>query len=129
MKKNNVENEILPKDLIEKYNFTEEELELIKDAQALVETADMLPDDPDKFMNKLEKAIPNDFDAGWKALAEIAKKDPKFMSQIVALNEISNSVVEEQPPVIEKLSTEQVKEQEADEIVSDVMTQLKGTKK
>ena len=126
--KKNENKEILPKELLEKYAFTAEEIELLKDADALCDTADMLPDDADKFIDKIVKEFPDDYDGAWKKFAEIMQKDPKFFAQIIALNEISNSVSEDKPAIVQKLSTEQIKSKTTDEIVNDLMAKL-GYKK
>lgn len=127
-KNNNLENEILPQDIIEKYNITAEELEMLKDAQAIVDTVAMLPDNAEKFIDKIQKEFPNDYDGAWKKFAEVIQKDPKFLNQLIAFNEISNTVSEEKPPVVEKLSSNQLKSKHTDELIADVMSKL-GYKK
>jgi hypothetical protein len=57
----NVEQEVLPKKVLEICNFTDEEIEMLKDADALVATADRLPDNPDKLIDKIIKEFPDDF--------------------------------------------------------------------
>ena len=83
--------------------FTEEEeaylrvigeYDAIQNAVALSDTIDLLPDDPKKLLDRIDKEIPDDFAAGVKKLIKISKKDPKFFKQIIALTEILNEAKE-----------------------------------
>ena len=77
--------------------FTEEEeaylrvigeYDAIQNALALTQTLDLLPDNPKKLLDRIDKEIPDDFNAGVKKLIKISKKDPKFFKQIIALTEV-----------------------------------------
>lgn len=89
MAQNNI-NEFLPftEEELKKLNFTQEELDILADAEAYTKTAELLPEDIDPILDRIDKEFPNgkDFDGTFKKLDEIAKSDPKFYTQIVALS-------------------------------------------
>lgn len=88
MAQNNV-NEFLPftEEEIKKLKFTQEELDILADAESYAQTADILPEDIDPILDRIDKEFPNgkDFDGTFKKLAELAEKDPKFYAQVLAL--------------------------------------------
>ena len=111
--KNNIQNEIdksfLPftEEELKKLNFTEEELNILEDASAYAETADILPDNPDTFVNKLDKEFPSeDPNKVFEKLAELAKKDSNFVNQILAVIELTGSARDDVAanPQVEKVS-------------------------
>jgi len=73
---------------LKKLNFTQEELDILADAEGYAQTADLLPEDIDPILDRIDKEFPNgkDFDGTFKRLAELAKKDPKFYAQVIALS-------------------------------------------
>lgn len=128
--------------------FTEEEeaylrvigeYDAIQNALALAETIDLLPDDPKKLLDRIDKEIPDDFESGVKKLIKISKKDPKFFKQIIALTEVLHEVQEGEDASstkVEKvdLSTihqekdEEVKEK-GEEIFEIIMTKIRSMRK
>lgn len=128
--------------------FTEEEeaylrvigeYDAIQNALALAETIDLLPDDPKKLLDRIDKEIPDDFESGVKKLIKISKKDPKFFKQIIALTEVLHEVQEGEDATstkVEKvdLSTihqekdEEVKEK-GEEIFEIIMTKIRSMRK
>ncbi len=73
---------------LKKLNFTQEELDILADAEGYAQTADLLPEDIDPILDRIDKEFPNgkDFDGTFKRLAELAKNDPKFYAQVIALS-------------------------------------------
>ena len=128
--------------------FTEEEeaylrvigeYDAIQNAIALSETIDMLPDNPKKILDRIDKEIPDDFTAGVKKLIKISKKDPKFFKQIIALTEILSEVKEEDgasSTKVEKVDLsaisqekdDEVKERD-DEIFEMIMTKIRSMRR
>ena len=91
-------NEFLPftAEELKKLNFSQEELEVLADAESYAQTLELLPEDVDPILDRIEKEFPNgkDFDGTFKKLAELAKKDPKFYAQIMALSTITGDCKE-----------------------------------
>ncbi len=116
---------LFTKEEIEKYGITPEDLELFNDAEALSATVEMLPEDADKILERLDKEIPDDYEQGFKKLAEIAEKDPKFFQQILALYEVTNSVREVPPAKTEKVSLDAVEEAKREEAINQILAKLK----
>lgn len=112
---------------IAEFGLTEADLGIFKDAEALVQTVDMLPDDPDKLLNKIEKEIPDDIEAGFTKLTEILEKDQKFYAQIVALNEAINAVSEFEPQT-EKLSLSDIQKEKDSEMANQILAQILSVK-
>ena len=71
----------------------------IKKAIALGPTVDLLPDDPQVLLDRINKEIPDNFEKGMEKLKWIEKNDPKFFIQIVALFEVLNETQEEKSKV------------------------------
>lgn len=77
--------------------LTDEEIEAFEDAFALKETVDMLPENIEEFIKEYESKIPDDAVQGMKATFELAQKDPEFFNQMMALNIVMASEMEETP--------------------------------
>ncbi len=128
-------NELFNEKELNKLGFSEEEIEILGDAEAYVDTIDLIPDDIDKFMDKLEKTFPNDYknaDATIEKMDKVAQKDPEFMKQLIALVFAYNDVKEEQAPAVEKVSlteinkvNDEVKNEELDSMITDFIRDFK----
>ena len=68
----------------------------------------MLPEEPDAILKRIDKEFPKDFEKVFEKYADLAKKDPQFITQLVAMNEIFGEVKPEEPPVVEKVGLEDV---------------------
>lgn len=92
---------------LKELNFTPEELETLEGASAYSETVDMLPDDPDAFIKKIEETFSDDDneDTTLQKLTDLCKTDPDFVNQMIALQEVYGAVKlypEEEDSEIEK---------------------------
>lgn len=114
------ETDVLSKEFIEACGLNAEEVAEIEGALALADTAEMLPENEDKIYNKIEKVIPDDIDKGIEFIGELSNKDPKFFAQLVALTEINDSVREEPPAEIKKLSADERLDTEVKEIIENL---------
>ncbi len=108
---------------IAEFGLSEEDVKIFKDAEALAQTADLLPDDPDKFLDRIEKEIPNDWTAGWEKFTEILQKDQKFYSQLMALNEAINSVSEFEPQT-QKVSISDIQKEKDNEMLKKILADI-----
>ncbi len=97
----------------------------IKKAIALGHTVDLLPDDPQVLLDRIDKEIPNDYEKGLEKLKWIEEHEPEFFIQIVALFEVLNEAQEEETKV-EKLDLNAIKEQEENEMFELIMNKIKG---
>lgn len=104
--------------------FSNEELEEIQDAQALVQTTETLPEEPDKILSKIDKTIPNDLNEALLKIAEISNSDPEFAKQLVAMNEIFGEVKPEVSQV-KKVSSEEMKNELVKEDLEKIKSLLK----
>ena len=82
--------------------LTDEQIEILEDAFALKETIDMLPDDIESFVRKYDSQVPGDVANGMRATFELAKTDPEFFQQIVAMQVALSENSEEQSSEPEK---------------------------
>lgn len=132
--KNNIQNEInksfLPftEEELKQLNLTEEELNILEDASAISETLDMLPDDPDKFLDRVDKEFPyNDPNQVFQKLADLAKKDPAFVNELIAVVDLTGRAREVEEPQVEKVSINeinQLNEQARDEEIKKLANDL-----
>jgi hypothetical protein len=116
----------------EAYLRTIGEYDAINDAIALAETVDLLPDDPQVLLDRIDKEIPDDFVEGVAQLVKIAKKDPKFFNQIVALLEVlseAEEVEDASEGSVEKVSLADIEQEKDDEIYELIMEKVKGISK
>ena len=104
-------------DMKANYGITDEEIETLRDANALVTTAKLVPDDADKMFAKYDKIFAGkNATEAMKTFFELAEKDPKFLVQLVSAIELAEQVSEDAPAKIEKVSlTEVAGEQSAEE--------------
>lgn len=111
---------VLSEELIAACGLTPEEVVEFEDALSLAATAELLPDNEEKMYNKIDKVFPDDIDKGIDLMVEISKKDPDFFTQLVALTEINDSVRENPPAKIEKLSAGDIVNSQAKEIIDSL---------
>ena len=105
---------------------TEDEIEILKDACAICDTADMVPDDTDKFIEKVQKLFPGK-NVG-KELVNffaLAEKDPKFFMQVISMFDMYDAYTEENSKV-EKLSIKDINIQKSTEDNKEVVSAFKG---
>lgn len=88
-------NEFMPltEEEIKEIGFTPEELEIIRNAEAMAQTIDILPEEPDELYAKMEKLFPgnDNLDQVFEKLAGLEKNNPELLVQMVALSEATNS--------------------------------------
>ena len=78
-------NEEQRKELVED-GLSEEEIELLENTMALSETIEMLPEDVSAFIEEYKTKVPDDTIKGMEAIAFAAQNDPKFFTELMALN-------------------------------------------
>ena len=93
MENNNSQN-LFTEEELKVLKFSKEEMEEILDADAIAKTADMLPEEVDGILDRIDKEFPDDIEGAIKKYAELAEKDPNFIVQLVALNELMGDVKE-----------------------------------
>lgn len=99
-------------DMKANYGITDEEIEILRDANALVTTAKLVPDDADKLFAKYDKIFAGkNAPETMKTFFELAEKDPKFLVQLVSAIELAEQVSEETPAKVEKVSTTEITSQ------------------
>ena len=111
---------VLSEELIAACGLTPEEVVEFEDALNLAATAELLPDNEDKLYNKIDKVFPDDIDKGIELIAKISNKDPDFFTQLVALTEVNDSVREDPPAKIEKLTAGDIVNSQAEEIIDSL---------
>lgn len=107
-------------------NLTQEELSILQAAMADADTVNKLPDsekEEDKLFAKIEKKIPNtsDMKEGFEKIIEVSKKEPDFLEQILTLYTVVNSVEELPPPTAEKVSLEDIANEQATAIAEQII--------
>lgn len=89
--------------------LTEDEIDSLEAALSMSETAKLLPEDVEKFINEeYMKKIPSDNIKGFEAICRSAENDPEFFKKLMALdiamsleaNEAENNVLKEQQKTI-----------------------------
>ena len=113
-------------DLYKKYEamgFTGEDLELMVRTSATCETLDMIPDDIDGFIKKLDKDLPDDVLGSAKAVLELTEKDPEYAKQILAFASLIDNNMNKMPPSgVGKVSLDDIRKEQAaaaaDEIIN-----------
>ena len=71
-----------------KDGLTEEEIEILKDASAIAETLNILPDDVGEVFNKYEQMPTKTYGETIEGLIAIAQRDPKFFAQLMAITDL-----------------------------------------
>ena len=114
-------------DLYKKYEamgFTGEDLELMVRTSSTCETLDMIPDDIDGFIKKLDSELPDDVLGSAKYVLEMAEKDPEYAKQILAFSSLIDNNMNKMPPSgVGKVSLDDIKKEQAaaaaDEIINN----------
>lgn len=75
---------------LKQLNFTPEELEILESASAYSETVDMLPEDPDDLIEKVEANFSDNMTADevFEKLGALCESDPDFIAQLIASQEL-----------------------------------------
>lgn len=77
---------------LKELNFTPEELEILESASAYTQMYDMLPEDPDELIKKVEENFKEGddvtFDEVFETLGSLCETDPDFITQLVATQEL-----------------------------------------
>ena len=109
--------ELERKEFIEE-GLTEDEIDSLEAALSMSETAKLLPEDVEKFINEeYLKKIPSDNIKGFEAICRSAEEDPEFFKKLMALdiamgldaNEAGNAnlLKEQQKTIVTELPDEQ----------------------
>lgn len=116
--------------------FTQDEVTLltaldayepIEQAMAVADTIDLLPDDPEAFLDKLSAMLTDNYNKNVKILKKLEKDNPVFFTQILALFKVLSEVRDtEANTSVEKLDLEAIKKQERKEIIDQVLKIIKG---
>ena len=122
-----MENSILTPEEIKTLGLSQEEVNTLDYASYLCDTADILPEEPEKVFELMDKKLPEDYKKGVEKMFEMAEKDPKTLEQLLALYEVANSVKEVEPTV-EKLSVSQVQKDSDEEFLNSIVEKLKNAK-
>lgn len=122
-----MENSILTPEEIKTLGLSQEEVDTLDYASYLCDTADILPEEPEKVFELMDKKLPEDYTKGVEKMFEMTEKDPKTLEQLLALYEVANSVKEVEPTV-EKLSVSQVKKDSDEEFLNSIVEKLKNAK-
>ncbi len=126
MKKQKVENvgelPFTPEELA-LLNFSQEELEVLLDAESLRQTVDMLPEEPDAILSRLDKDVPADIEGAFNKMTELSKTDPEYVKQLVAMNEIFGDVRPEKAASVEKVD---IKSERVNEGLEELKSILKA---
>ena len=74
-------------DFEEMYNegMSEEDIETLKDALALAETVDLIPDDVTKLTDLIE-TLPDEYSVAVTAISALAEKNPRLYTEFMALS-------------------------------------------
>lgn len=110
---------------------SEEQLEAFRDANALVETAKLVPSDIDGLLEKFDKTFPDDISEAMKTFFELSEKDPMFLIHLVSAIELAEKVSYTDAPVeeqsneqvskVEKVSLDKIEEQSISEDIDDTL--------
>lgn len=115
---------------LKKYGITDAEIEVLKDANVMVETAKLVPDNTDKFFEKYKKIFANkDGSASMKTFFELAEKDQKFFVQLVSAIELADKVEVEKPAEVQKISLAELDEEQTAQYADEIKELLAAFKK
>ncbi len=97
---------------MKKYGITDEQIETLKDAESLVATAKLVPNNVNKLLDAVNKVFPNDIKGAMERYVEVAQKDPKFLAQLLATIELAEQVEVVKPASVEKITAGEISSQE-----------------
>ena len=69
-------------DILKANGMSDKDIAVLKEAFAVSQTVDMIPDNVDAFLNKVEKYFPDDAGETLKKVLDLPKTDPKFYQQL-----------------------------------------------
>lgn len=103
---------------LKRLNFSKEEIEIIEEAALIRQAADVMPNseaEMDAFFQKLDATFPpsSDLAGTFNKYMDLMKTDPKFFSQIVAMNALLDTVEDEPEAKTEKISVKDIKKEKA----------------
>lgn len=124
MKKNNNNDLIFTPEELKELKFTEEELELFEDTRAIVETAETLPENPDKLLDFYNKKVPNDFEKALNALGELSKSNPKFVQDLLSMFYLMEDVEQEPAPEVQKVTLSDINAEKNDDLLNRLLAKL-----
>lgn len=76
--------------------MSDEDIAILKDASAISETLDMLPDDPTELLKEIDSIMPADSKNGFKDTLSLVVKNPELATKMIAMiNLVSNGVTSE----------------------------------
>lgn len=75
---------------LKQLNFTPEELEILETASAYSQTTQMLPDDEDALLKKIDETFSEDApsDDTMQKIVDLCSTDPEFINQLIAVQEV-----------------------------------------
>ncbi len=94
--------------------LSEDEIESIKNACAIVDTAEKLPKNIDKFFEKFNKVFPADVGKAMEVWTNLPKTDPKFFEELICLMECLK-VVSVETPKVEKVQKQTISSEKLSE--------------
>ena len=79
---------------LEQLNFTPEELDILETASAYSQTEEMIPDDTESFIKKINENFSDsdDSNATMQKLTDLCSSDPDFVNQMIALQEVYSAI-------------------------------------
>ena len=119
MKKSNFQECPFTESELKILNLSDSEMSDLLDAHAIAATAEMLPENPDKLIDRMNKEFPDDAEGIFKKYAELCKTDPEFIIQIIAMTEAMSEIkIEDQSKAkVEKITAAAIKQSKtADDI-------------
>lgn len=124
-----IEQNLFTEEELKILNFSDEELDLLLEADATVKTFDMISGDVEKIFKRIDKEFPNDGVKTLEKFTELCKTDPKFITQLIAMNEVFSEV---KPEVqgeakVEKISTTDIQKSKTSDNIAKI-NQLLGKK-
>ena len=76
--------------------MSDEDIAVLKDASAISETMDMLPDDPTELLKEIDSIMPADSKNGFKDTLSLIVKNPELATKMMAMiNMVSSGVASE----------------------------------
>ena len=100
---------LLTQEDYEALGLTEEQIALFEDANAIVGSVDLLPDNPAVMIDAIDK-LPADYATALKALDEMSATNPEAFTRLMTMVSLVTDVYTAPPlevdPVLDKLSQE-----------------------
>lgn len=104
--------------------LTDEDIEIFRQANVVCDTAEKLPENPDKLFNDIEKKIPDteDVDAGLQEYGKLFEKMDPVITQSAALYELVNLFEEEheEQPEVVKLDAASIQQEHDNELIAQI---------